>query len=151
MDSTATLNSSEMSSLWASKRRMILSARSANHLRTAVKSYPLFRVCFSPARIPKVSPKPSLFCWEVGLRIEKHVMYLVCQACRDCPEQKTLQWNTRIWICKSIFYGQRFVSSVPGQKWSAKLFQLCKWFLCVHCQNISRNLSRFTFLWFMLF
>ena len=64
MDSTAVLNSSEMSSLWASKRRMILSALSANHFRTAVKSYPLFSVCFSPARIPKVSPDPSFFCQE---------------------------------------------------------------------------------------
>ena len=38
-----------------------LSARSANHLRTPVKSYPLLRDCFSPARIPGVSSNVTLF------------------------------------------------------------------------------------------
>mmetsp|Transcript_24166 Transcript_24166/g.69468 ORF Transcript_24166/g.69468 Transcript_24166/m.69468 type:complete len:226 (+) Transcript_24166:373-1050(+) len=49
------LSSSLMSSLCASKRRMIKSARSANHETTLVKSYPLLTRCFSPERMPGVS------------------------------------------------------------------------------------------------
>ena len=46
------LNSSLMSSLWASKRRRIRSERSANHLTTVAKSYERAIRCFSPLRTP---------------------------------------------------------------------------------------------------
>ena len=118
MDSTATLNSSEMSSLWASNRRMILSALSANHLRTEVKSYPRFRVCFSPARIPKVSPEPSIFCWELS-------SMLICTW--GVKHVEALQnW----WPCCGALKSEsrRYFSLIsdfnllPSQKWSSKLF-----------------------------
>ena len=49
------LNSSEMSSLCASKRRRMRSTLSANHSRTPIKSYPRSVRCFSPLKIPGVS------------------------------------------------------------------------------------------------
>jgi transposase len=63
------LNSSEMWSLWASKSKIMRSTRSANHWRTALKSYPRSTLCFSPDRIPGVSTIVSFwsrgeFTWE---------------------------------------------------------------------------------------
>mmetsp|Transcript_93546 Transcript_93546/g.227269 ORF Transcript_93546/g.227269 Transcript_93546/m.227269 type:complete len:260 (-) Transcript_93546:276-1055(-) len=53
----ARLNSSEMSSLWASKSSRIISARSANHCTTSTKSYDRPMRCFSPDSTPGVSTK----------------------------------------------------------------------------------------------
>mmetsp|Transcript_20214 Transcript_20214/g.60083 ORF Transcript_20214/g.60083 Transcript_20214/m.60083 type:complete len:236 (+) Transcript_20214:1034-1741(+) len=54
-DSMALRNSSEMSSLCASKSSKITSARAANHSMTVVKSYERPIRCFSPERMPGVS------------------------------------------------------------------------------------------------
>lgn len=53
-------NSSEMSSLCASKRRRIMSARCANHSVTLTKSYARPSFCFSPDSTPGVSTKNTL-------------------------------------------------------------------------------------------
>ena len=53
--SIASLNSSEISSLWASNKSRIRSTLSANHLRISTKSYPRSNLCFSPLKIPGVS------------------------------------------------------------------------------------------------
>ena len=51
------LNSSEMSSLWASNNKRIISARSANHSMTSTKLYARPTRCFSPDSTPGVSTK----------------------------------------------------------------------------------------------
>mmetsp|Transcript_7911 Transcript_7911/g.10890 ORF Transcript_7911/g.10890 Transcript_7911/m.10890 type:complete len:203 (-) Transcript_7911:392-1000(-) len=59
--SIVAFSSSEISSLWASKRRIMRSALSANQATTFVKSYPRLSLCFSPERIPGVSTRVTDF------------------------------------------------------------------------------------------
>ena len=63
-------NSSEISSLLASKRRIILSTLSANQRNTPTKSYPRSTRCFSPDRMPGVSTMVTHF--RTGLLSSEH-------------------------------------------------------------------------------
>ena len=90
-----------------------LSARSANHLRTPVKSYPLLRDCFSPARIPGVSSNVTLFNTEE--RVVEHSNLNVLQHLVTTTFNKALH------------------KSQPAEEGPSKLFELGEGLLVVHC------------------
>ena len=124
-------NSSEMSSLLASNKRIILSTLSANHRNTPTKSYPRSTRCFSPDRMPGVSTMVTHF--STGLLSSEHWNLLRkappnLERGRNCLDLSTaralpgMTWNiqlsperTGVWLtCSFSPYMTAVKASVVG-------------------------------------
>ena len=146
------LNSSEMSSLCASKRRRMRSTLSANHSRTPIKSYPRSVRCFSPLKIPGVSTMEMPFnTSDLVLEHWKRLRNALpnfdkgrncflgsttkalpgitpsCSACMTAINLEKITWILELRSCKNKQAARTRIYSVGSAAWEEVWKNWCAW------------------------